>query len=594
MQDHRLATGEQDARASPAAGDVRKELEQILSCEELQISDRRASFLRYVVEESLAGRAHKLKGFTVAVDVYGRDATFDPKTDPVVRLEARRLRRDLDTYYAGVGKHDPVRISIPKGGYAPRFEWSEMNTIVLSDHGSLDPRSNSGTHKSSYPASILSAGSGLLRTKNSKTIVWITAVALAVAIGWFILGNRPSPGLIANRGEPKVLVLPFEVRTITEYSQFLAAGLSQELIRSLMMFPGLRLYTQAQDMAAPDSPDDISPTYIISGSLYDSGEHIEVSAQLKLAISGEVIWMASYEQPLDPKGLIKMQHDLASAIVTEIGQPYGAISSDLNVRMDIPEVSNIQSYICVLRAYDYRRTFSRKEFDPVFSCLNEAVRRDPGYSDAWAMLGWLHLDAGRFEFYGLDNLKAQYQKAFDAASRAVALEPDNTLALKSLSSIQYYQGDYKDSEALIRKAVALNPNDPDTLAQLGWRLAARGNFDDGIPILEKAIERSVKPPGWYYNLIGIHYYMMGDYDSMLVTARKSASPDSGVSQALLAIASAANLKREETRVALDRMMRSGPIASDPAAYFRRQGATDEIVGALVSGLDHARAFAGSD
>ena len=69
--------------------------------------------------ETLAGRGESLKGYAIALAVFGRGASFDPQADPVVRLEARRLRRDLDSYYMEAGQYDPVRISIPKGSYVP-------------------------------------------------------------------------------------------------------------------------------------------------------------------------------------------------------------------------------------------------------------------------------------------------------------------------------------------------------------------------------------------------------------------------------------------------------------------------------------------
>lgn len=102
--------------------EVRARLARLLADKNFPATAKRRAMLRFVVEETLAGRARELKGFTIATAVYGRDDSFDPKTDPVVRLEARRLRNDLNSYYVGAGADDPVRISIPKGGYVPEFE----------------------------------------------------------------------------------------------------------------------------------------------------------------------------------------------------------------------------------------------------------------------------------------------------------------------------------------------------------------------------------------------------------------------------------------------------------------------------------------
>jgi hypothetical protein len=89
---------------------VRRELEQVLASPDFVASDRLRKFLRFVVEEALAGRGDRLHAYPIALEVLGRDASFDPQTDPVVRMEAGRLRRRLERYYLEAGQSDPVRI----------------------------------------------------------------------------------------------------------------------------------------------------------------------------------------------------------------------------------------------------------------------------------------------------------------------------------------------------------------------------------------------------------------------------------------------------------------------------------------------------
>jgi adenylate cyclase len=96
-------------------------LERVVASPDFAASDRARRFLRYVVEETLAGRAERIKAFSVAVEVFGRDESFDPQNDPVVRIEAGRLRRAMEHYYLLSGRNDPVVIEVPKGGYVPVF-----------------------------------------------------------------------------------------------------------------------------------------------------------------------------------------------------------------------------------------------------------------------------------------------------------------------------------------------------------------------------------------------------------------------------------------------------------------------------------------
>src|SRR5690348_6794510 len=78
-------------------------------------------FLRLAVEWTLAGKGEELKEYLVGVEVFDRSTEYDPRVDPIVRVEARRLRSKLKAYYDGDGKADPVVIEFPRGGYAPQF-----------------------------------------------------------------------------------------------------------------------------------------------------------------------------------------------------------------------------------------------------------------------------------------------------------------------------------------------------------------------------------------------------------------------------------------------------------------------------------------
>jgi Tol biopolymer transport system component len=106
-----------------AESDVRAQLERIVAHPTLASSGRPCSFLRFVVEEELAGRGDEIKEYVIGVQVYRKNEAYDPRTDPTVRVDAGKLRVRLSEYYAGDGLRDPVIISIPKGSYVPRFEW---------------------------------------------------------------------------------------------------------------------------------------------------------------------------------------------------------------------------------------------------------------------------------------------------------------------------------------------------------------------------------------------------------------------------------------------------------------------------------------
>jgi adenylate cyclase len=100
---------------------VRSHLERVLHSPHFDGSTRSREFLRYVVEEVLAGRGAYLKQAAIAVEVFGRKADFDAVIDPIVRVQAGRLRRSLERYYLLSGDADSMRIELTKGSYAPVF-----------------------------------------------------------------------------------------------------------------------------------------------------------------------------------------------------------------------------------------------------------------------------------------------------------------------------------------------------------------------------------------------------------------------------------------------------------------------------------------
>src|SRR6188508_3330271 len=113
-----------DEPSKPSASEVRAALERILASRCFQQAGRASDFLRFVVEQTLAGSGHRLKGYTIGVEVFGRPADFDAQSDALVRVEAGRLRRRLVEFYASEGSADPVRIQLPRGTYAVEYDFA--------------------------------------------------------------------------------------------------------------------------------------------------------------------------------------------------------------------------------------------------------------------------------------------------------------------------------------------------------------------------------------------------------------------------------------------------------------------------------------
>lgn len=106
---------------------VEEAVRSLVSGSALRLSERNRRFLSFVVDETLAGRAERIKAYAIGVDVFGRGPDFDPSTDPIVRIEATRIRTALAAYYEGVGAKDAIRILLRPGSYIPVFEFARAS-----------------------------------------------------------------------------------------------------------------------------------------------------------------------------------------------------------------------------------------------------------------------------------------------------------------------------------------------------------------------------------------------------------------------------------------------------------------------------------
>ena len=116
----------------PPIGEVRRQLARIVASTVLRDLLRLTHFLTFVVETTLAGDGDRIKAYTIAVGALGRSSDFDPQADPIVRVEAGRLRQALSRYYADVGRDDELVIELPRGTYVPTFS-------VRDTHGRTPP-----------------------------------------------------------------------------------------------------------------------------------------------------------------------------------------------------------------------------------------------------------------------------------------------------------------------------------------------------------------------------------------------------------------------------------------------------------------------
>ena len=167
--------------------EVLDELKRVLCSPSFLHSHRIRRFLEFVVEESLAGRQHRLKEYVIGIEVFGRVDSFDPRVDSIVRVEARRLRGKIQEYYAAEGINDRIRIRLRKGSYVPLIEtgarsllpselaWPITESLAICCLAGLNHKTASnGVNGGPTPdgiASILSHNAGMAERELKRAVL---------------------------------------------------------------------------------------------------------------------------------------------------------------------------------------------------------------------------------------------------------------------------------------------------------------------------------------------------------------------------------------------------------------------------------------
>jgi adenylate cyclase len=263
-------------------------------------SERNRRFLEYVVEETLAGRAERIKAYNVATEVFGRDVNFDPQLDPVVRMEARRLRTSLERYYLTEGKRSELRITLPKGGYVPEF-LSSKTMVEPMDPVSCEPGSGPAT--------------------SSQRVVFID-------------------------------VLPFEAEGDLTTFFNLGHSFRNQIIVALNRIPEIRVRCVAPGNETPGASavSDHDKHLTLRGSAALFAGNLNVTALLSHSQTGEVIWGETFRRDFDPRGLLDARDELANRLVRAMTGPNGPLFEMVaSIRPPKPDADLVSPLVHLLR-----------------------------------------------------------------------------------------------------------------------------------------------------------------------------------------------------------------------------------------------------
>jgi TolB-like protein len=398
--------------AESEAHAARRQLERVLASSGFARNERMAQFLRFVVEQRLAGKDSELKESVIAMEVFGRKPHHDLTRDSIVRTEAGRLRSRLSEYYTGEGKDDVLIIELPKGGYVPVFRRRAAAPRTVSD----EPK------------------------KSSRRWLTVAVAGFVVALGvvvWWRVQRSTLPIRIA--------VLPFENLNHDSADDYLADGLTDELIRNLSAFDGLAPRSRTSSFALKGKPRNIrqagrelAAEYIVEGSVLRSDERLRINAQLVRAYDDSPVWSGTFERPASD--VLAIQDDISRTIVN-------------NLRVKLGR--GRRHYEASAEAYDFYLRARAAGLRDGAGIFQRAIAKDPSFAPAYAGLASSYAYRTGNTFNDSDQ---ELPKMRAAAEKAIELDPLLAEAHSALGMAYARDGQWALSEASFRRAIELDRN----------------------------------------------------------------------------------------------------------------------------------------
>ncbi len=431
---------------------VRGQLEKILAHALFVRSERMGRFLRLAIERTLEGRSSELKEYLLGVEVFDRKTSYDPRVDPIVRVEARRLRSKLQAYYERDGRNDPIIFEFAAGSYVPRI--------------------HSRKEESAAPQA-------------------------------------------ARSGVPTVAVLPFTNLSACSDHDYFSDGLTEELIHALTKVSGMRVVAWSSaaqlrgvEQEVLEARRRLQAANVLTGSVRISGTQLRVRAQLIDTETGVYLWSETFDRRM--QDVFAIQEEIARNIVRTLriqltGEPEKAPLAS--------SPTSVSSYDYYLKGRYHWHRRTPADLTRSIEYFKAAIEADPSSALAYAGLADAYtLDVE----YGLTRPADGIPLAKTAALRAIELDPLLVEAYPSLALIRSHcDREWEESEALYRKAIVLNPGYATAHLWLGGDcLALLGRLDEALEELETALELDPLS-AITHEIRGFIHMLMRDYEEAI-------------------------------------------------------------------------------
>ncbi len=472
---------------------VNQALARVLAWPDLARSPQLSNFLTYIVERRLGGDAQSIKAYTIAVDVFGRAPDFDPQADPIVRVQARRLRGLLDQYYRGPGADDPLRIQLPIGRYVPDF-------IDSATEPSARPI---GREPSVVPDSVPHA-----RPRGHVTISWFVLLVLA-------LGATAMAYSLATWGERRELageaggaIQPPHLR-IMEFRNLTGdtgltpriAALAVELVTDFSPVVMVEAAFGGRGTVGVDTDQRVD--FVLSGVVREApaSQGYEFNAILTDSVANSVVWNWSKTVPraeiMGGEGVDSLSREL----ISRMGNPRGPLHARARALLDKADIAGQENvYLCELLFAAYRASPTPGAVARLEACIRALPEASLTSADILAARASILAELNMGGHWNSEEQLARYADARTMLEQALRKAPTSSFVWEQQARLYEATGEHDDAQAAYSTALQLNTANIDAAAASARHMSLIGQLAEAIPIAQRAIDAvpALEVPDWYF------------------------------------------------------------------------------------------------
>ena len=320
--------------------------------------------------------------------------------------------------------------------------------------------------------------------------------------------------------KPSIAVLPFDNMSGDPGQDYLADGISENIITALSYIPEMFVIARNSSFTYKGKPvkvqqvsEELGVRYVLEGSVMKSADKVRITAQLIDALSGGHMWSERWDRDL--KDLFSLLDEITRAVTVALQVE---LTDGEQARSRSGSTQNFEAWGYIVKAKSIFHKFGKEDMVRTRELCEKATKIDPQNAGALLLLAWTHKIDAHLEY--TDSKAKSLQLSVELAKKSVAMNDKDPNVHSLLSLLSLIQGDHEKAVEEGRKAIALGPSESDAHLLFGEVLYQSGNFEEAVKMCEMAIRLHPYPPLYYLGHTLNAYYWIGRYDESLALAER--------------------------------------------------------------------------